>query len=72
MFGNEFKNRETVQGLTVAQTENSLLLVARREIILPTKQILLVDDAEEEEKQILRNLGLLPQSSVVTGKRIFK
>ena len=54
---NDLKNTEFMEGMTITRKENSLIEVAHKEIIVPEKKIVMMDDINEEEKKILKKIG---------------
>lgn len=54
---NDLKNTDFMEGMTITRKENSLIEIAHKEIIVPEKKIVMLDDINEEEKKILKKIG---------------
>lgn len=53
MFLNE---KEITKNMTVNECGNSHILIAKRELIVPEKKIILLDDMTEEENKFVKKL----------------
>lgn len=51
------KENEFIKNVKIQETDNSIILFAKREIIVPEKKIVLLDEINEEEKKILMEHG---------------
>lgn len=47
------------ENLQIAVSDTSPILIAKKELILPQKKIVLLDDISAEEKQKLKTLGFM-------------
>ena len=62
MFTKEFENEKKLfDGYSIANSNNSIISVAKKEIIvpkiiLPEKKIILLDEANENEKAIINSI----------------
>lgn len=57
MLTREFENKKTFEGYSIFENRDSLLAIARKEIILPTeKKIVLLDEANETERNIISSI----------------
>lgn len=55
--GFELKNERVFGSCKIMESESSLLAVAKKEIILPSeKKIILLDEANENEKAIINSI----------------
>ena len=54
---NDLKNTDFMEGMTITRKENSLIEIAHKEIIVPEKKIVLLDDINEDEMKILKKIG---------------
>ena len=51
------KENEFIKNVKIQEMDNSIILLAKQEIIVPEKKIVLLDEINTEEKQILKKLG---------------
>lgn len=51
------KENEFIKNVKVQEMDNSIILLTKQEIIVPEKKIVLLDEINNEEKQILKKLG---------------
>lgn len=51
------KENEFIRNVKIQEMDNSIILLAKQEIIVPEKKIVLLDEINNEEKQILEKLG---------------
>jgi len=51
------KENEFIKNVKIQEMDNSIILLAKQEIIVPEKKIVLLDEINNEEKQILKKLG---------------
>lgn len=54
---NDLKNTEFMEGMTITRKGNSLIEIAHKEIIVPEKKIVMLDDINEDEMKILKKIG---------------
>lgn len=53
---NDLKKADFMEGMIITRKENSLIEIAHKEIIVPEKRIVMLDDINEEEKKILKKI----------------
>ena len=51
------KENEFMKNVKIQEMDNSIILLAKQEIIVPEKKIVLLDEINDEENQILKKLG---------------
>lgn len=51
------KENEFIKNVKIQEMDNSIIHLAKQEIIVPEKKIVLLDEINNEEKQILKKLG---------------
>ena len=51
------KENEFIKNVKIQEMDNSIILLAKQEIIVPEKKIVLLDEINNEEKQILKKFG---------------
>lgn len=51
------KENEFIKNVKIQEMDNSIILLAKQEIIVLEKKIVLLDEINNEEKQILKKLG---------------
>lgn len=51
------KENEFIKNVKTQEMDNSIILLVKQEIIVPEKKIVLLDEINNEEKQILKKLG---------------
>ena len=49
--------KDFIKNFIIKELENSDILLAKQEIIVPEKKIILLDEINEEEKTMLKKLG---------------
>ena len=54
---NDLKHEDFLKGMTITRKENSLIEIAHKEIIIPEKKIVPLDDINEDEMKILKKIG---------------
>ena len=53
----DLKYEDFLKGMTISRRENSLIEIAHKEIIVPEKKIVLLDEINEDEMKILKKIG---------------
>lgn len=53
---NDLKTADFMEGMTITHKENSLIEIAHKEIIVPEKKIVMLDDINEDEMKILKKI----------------
>ena len=49
--------KEFTKNMNIQELDNSIILVAKKEIFVPDKKIVLLDEINEAEKHMLKNIG---------------
>ena len=56
---NNCKTPDILKGITIIKSEDSSILIAKKEIILPENRVITLADMTEAERELLIVMGLL-------------
>lgn len=56
---NNCKTPDILKGITIIKSEDSSILIAKKEIILPENRVITLADMTEAERELLIAMGLL-------------
>ena len=65
------KENEFIKNVKIQEMDNSIILLAKQEIIVPEKKIVLLDEINNEEKQILKKLCLIITIGSINRAHLF-
>lgn len=49
--------KEIMKNMTIKESDNSHILIAKRELIVPEKKIVLLDEMTTDEMKIMKTIG---------------